>query len=79
MQATVNKPFENDFIIKNSIKYSSTGASPSRALERTGKRFFPSIMNENSDEFKNLGTFHWERRNLDYYPEVTTALRLKQT
>jgi hypothetical protein len=29
--------------------------------------FFPNIF-MNSEEFKDLGTLHYERRNLDYYP-----------
>lgn len=31
------------------------------------KMFFPNIF-MNSEEFKDLGTLHYERRNLDYYP-----------
>ena len=46
-------------------------------IERTGKKFFPAIMNDNSDEFKGLGTFHREKRDIDHYPDVTTAMRLK--
>jgi len=29
--------------------------------------FFPNIF-MNSEEFKDLGNLHYERRNLDYYP-----------
>jgi hypothetical protein len=37
------------------------------------KKIFNPATNENSDEFKNLGTFHRERRCLEYYPPETLS------
>lgn len=46
--------------------------SPNRnpfLLEKAAKKqFFPNI-HQNSEDFKDLGTFHLERRNIDYYPQ----------
>lgn len=37
-------------------------------VEKSAKRqYFPNH-HQNSEEFKDLGTLHLERRNLDYYP-----------
>ena len=37
-------------------------------MEKSAKRqYFPNH-HQNSEEFKDLGTLHLERRNLDYYP-----------
>lgn len=37
-------------------------------IDKTQKKlFFPNI-HMNSEEFKDLGTLHLERRNLEYHP-----------
>ena len=37
-------------------------------IDRPTKKVIHPNPNENSDDFKNLGTFHREKRQLDYYP-----------
>lgn len=37
------------------------------ALKSAKKMIFPNAI-ENSEDFKNLGTFHRERRQMDYVP-----------
>lgn len=55
----------------NNINKSLTANQISDTLlnEKTQKKmFFPNIF-MNSEEFKDMGTLHFERRNTDYYPE----------
>ncbi len=62
--------------LSNLNKQSNVAANQVNDLflnEKTQKKmFFPNIF-MNSEEFKDLGTLHYERRNLDYYPAQTST------
>jgi hypothetical protein len=41
----------------------------SKVLDRTNKKMFQFNMHSNSDEFKNLGNLHRERRVVEFFPQ----------
>lgn len=50
---------------QNNIDLSNSNYS----IEKTNKKLIHPNAHENSEEFKNLGTFHRERRFMQYYPQ----------
>lgn len=53
------------------IKYASVETSPMRLnpINQTAKKLFAVSQHDNSDDFKNLGTLHRERRQMEIYPQ----------
>lgn len=41
----------------------------SKTVDRTNKRMYQFNYHENSDDYKNLGTLHREKRTVDYFPQ----------
>lgn len=40
----------------------------SKILDRSNKRMYSFNYHQNSDDYKNLGTLHREKRTVDYFP-----------
>lgn len=61
---------EDDNLARSQMKYGSVGSSPMRLspVTYTNKKQFNNGHHDNSDEFKNLGTLHRERRQVEFYP-----------
>ena len=41
----------------------------SKTIDRTNKRMYSFNYHQNSDDYKNLGTLHKEKRTVDYFPQ----------
>lgn len=41
----------------------------SKTIDRTNKRMYQFNYHANSEDYKNLGTLHREKRTVDYYPQ----------
>ena len=41
----------------------------SKTIYRTNKRMYQFNYHQNSDDYKNLGTLHKEKRTVDYFPQ----------
>lgn len=60
---------------RHSVRGSSyTPTAGPNLIEKTQKKMLFPTLHENSDDFKNLGTLHREKRNFDYYPNDVIAV-----
>lgn len=41
----------------------------SKTIDRTNKRMYSFNYHQNSDDYKNLGTLHKDKRTVDYFPQ----------